>query len=318
MSARRSSRVLCASLLAVVALSCRGGDRDAPSDLRSAPLGGAVAASVGRDTIPLALVEAVARAQGISPSEAARALVDDAIAAEAARARGLDSEQPAAWRLVAARARLASDRLFEEARGEGPPTDAEVAALSERYWAAVDRPPTFRVVHAIVMRPTDDTLVPDARAAAAALRDAVHGASDRSDFERRAKAVALAPKLELRVEELPAFDEDGRVAEGGGRMDEVFARAAAALAPERATSGVVQTTFGWHVIRLIERLPEMRMPLEERRIAFTDEIVATRARERLRLRLEALRSTHAVGVSPSSEELMRSVTFSRPEAEVAE
>ncbi len=296
-------------------LSCSGeGHRPTRTEDHNAALGGEVAARVGAQAIPLSVVASVADAQRVSVRDAVRKVVDDEIAASAARERGLDQHVPASWRLVAARARFASDRLFEEARAQGLPTDQEVAALSERHWAEVDRPPSVRVIHAIVVRPKDADLATSARRLAEDVRAAVSPANDQQ-IEATAKAVAHDPKLEIRVERLPAFTADGWVTEGGGRMDETFSRAAFALAPVGATSAVVESGFGFHVIRLLERLPEKRMPFETRRLAFAEEVYSLRARELLATRLKAIRATNEVVVSPAAEQLMRTVKLSRETTE---
>jgi len=301
-----------AAIAGMLVLSCGHEERrPARTEDLNAALGGEVAARVGSEAIPLSVVASVAEAQNVSAREAARKLVDDAIAASAARERGLDRRVPASWRLVAARARFASERLFEEARRPGPPTDEEVARLSKLHWVEVDRPPSVRVIHAIVLRPKDAALTATARAVAEDLRAAVTPATDAGEFEAKAKAVAHDPKLEIRVERLPAFVADGRITEGGGEMDQVFANAAFALGSIGATSAVVETGFGWHVIRLLEKIPEKRMPLQTRRLAFTEEVYRMRGQELLAARLEALRATTEVVVSPAAEQLMRTVTLSR-------
>lgn len=306
-----------ALIAGVVALSCSAERPAAPREDRSASLGGQVAARVGEDAIPLSVVASVADAQGLSARDAAAKVIDDAVAAAAARGRSLDRRPPAAWRLTSALARMTSDRLFEDAKRMGPPTDREIQLLSERHWAEVDRPPSFRVIHAIVLRPKDAAATADARALADVLHDAVAPSTDRDEFKARASAVPHDPKLEIRVEDLPPFTDEGWVTEGAGRMDEVFARASAALPSPGATSAVVETSFGWHVIRLLERLPERRMPVDARRVAFTREAYAMRAQEALRARLDALRAANTVSVSPAAEQLMRSVTFAPSEAAIS-
>jgi hypothetical protein len=307
---RRSGTVHVRLLAAtIVASVCAGCSPPAPPPAgENALLGGEVAARVGGQPIPLAIVQAVAEKQGLSPADAARRVIDDEIAASGARARGLDLRGPASWQLTAARGRFSATRLLEEAKRRGPPSDDEVTALSEKHWAEVDRPPTFRVIHAIVIRPKDVALNTAARRLAEEVREAVQSTKNDA-FEARAKSVLPKDtKLELRVERLPPFTDDGWTTDGG-RMDATFSRAAANLAPGE-TSGVVETSFGYHVIRLFERLPEKRMPVELRRIAFADEVYSLRAHADLDATLKTLRAAHPIVVSPAAEQLMRSASLS--------
>lgn len=299
-----------ASMLAIgtsLTLSC---DRPAPREEANVALGGEIAAMVGTEAIPLSLVASVAAAQNVTPREAVRRLVDDEIAAGGARARGLDRQPPASFRLVAARARLVTERIFEEAKRRGPPTDEEVADLTERHWVEVDRPPAVRVIHAIALRPKDDKLLDAARGLANELHRAVVDAADAADFEKKAKEVPHAPEIEVRVERLPAFTDEGWVTEGPGQMDETFAKAAHAVPSIGGTSPVVETRFGFHVIRLLERIPEKRLPLETRRVVFAEEVYQRRARAMLDALLKPLRESKKIEVSPAAEELMRGVSTS--------
>ncbi len=295
---------------AAVLLSCRRGATDRPPDANTA-LGGEVAArvAVGAESvvIPLSLVASVAEAQQVSAREAARHVIDDEIAASAARRRGLDRVAPASWRLVSARAGFHLDRLAREAKVAGPPTNEEVDILTERHWLEFARPPAVRVIHAIVMRPKDPAKVERSRAVAAEIRKAVLGASDDAEFEKAAKAVAT-DDLDTRVERLPAFTGEGWITEGPGRMDEAFAKGAFAIPTLGGTSPVIESSFGWHVIRLRERIPEKMVPLEMRRIALATEVQTMRSRELMENRLKRLRATHPVEVSPAAEQLMRSVS----------
>lgn len=303
-------RSVAAFVFFMSATSCGLGKRSLPSTDESTALGGDIAARVGSQGIPLALVERVAAAQQVSPREAVRRLVDDEVAAIVARSHGLDRVEPAAWQLVAARARWATDRMIEEARHGGSPTDEEVKVLSERHWIDVDRPPSVLVIHAIALRPKDASLAERAHAVADQLHDAVRSATDANDFEAKVKAVEHDARIDVRVERLPAFISDGSIVGGGGRMNEVFAKAASALPFEGATSDVVETTFGWHVIRVLEKLPEVRLPLEERRTMFTEEAYSLRAHNVRTARLNALKAANSVAVAPAAEQLMRSVVFS--------
>jgi len=304
--------------LASLALSCgdsRPASQGRDSHAEARPLGGA-AARVGGDEIPLTLVASVASAQRVAPAQAVRRLIDDAASAEGARTRGLDRAPPASWALTAARARLVAERLLADAKAAGPPTDAEIAQISEEHWVEVDRPVAVRTVHALAQRPkaTDAASVAAARHLATALRAAVAGATDTADFMARAKAVPH-PDLDVRVEEVPPATADGWVTEGPGKLDPVYSRAASALASPGDLTDVVETSFGWHVIRLVERIPERRMPLETRRVAFADEVYGVRARAARAAILEARTREIPIVVEPTAEELMRGVTVGPPAAD---
>ncbi len=303
----RGPRVLFATALVLACAGVSCGDdtkrRERTRD-ENAALGGDTAVRVGDRTIPLSVVANIARVQKISPQEAARYVTDDEIAASAARARGLDQAPPTSWNLTAARARFVSERLYDEARAKGPPTDDEVGVLSERHWLEVDRPPMINVIHVVVLRSEKDpTLNPKAKDLARDLHEAVISAANADDFEAKAKAVPKpAPKIEVRVERLPAFSDEGWATDSS-RMDKTFTQAAYALASIGDTSNVVESKYGWHVIRLLERLPEKRMPLETRRLAFTEEVYAMRARAAYEARLNALRAATPIAISAAAPQL---------------
>ena len=241
-------------------------------------------------------------------------MIDDAIAAQAARDKGLDQRPPAAWNLTSARGRITADRIYAEAVKKGPPTDEEVRLLSARHWAEVDRPPTMKVVQALVFHPKKPALEPDARALATQIHDAVVDATSQADFEARAKAVTHDKAFDVRVEVDGTFTADGRVVEGG-HFNPAFAAAAGKLAIG-ATTDVVETSFGYHVIRLLQRYPAKQMSLEDRRVAFTEEAYAFRGQRAVGAVMEELQARYSVQVSPAAESLMRSVSIAndRPQA----
>jgi parvulin-like peptidyl-prolyl isomerase len=282
---------------------------EAPAPAQQSALGGEIAARVGTDVIPVSLVTKVAAAQHVSANEALRRLVDDAVAANAARAKGLDRELPTSWYLTAARARITADRLLADAKRGGPPTDDEVKTLSERYWREVDRPPAIRVVHVVARTPDkpDPAGTEKARALAAQLREAVVGAKDADDFIAKANAVPTYPGARVTAEKLPALTESGQSIEGQQQFDPAFAKGAFAIGEPGMTSPLVETSFGFHVIRLLEKIPDQRMPFETRRIAFADEVITMRAGAATKSLVERLQRSTPIEVAPSAEILMRSL-----------
>jgi peptidyl-prolyl cis-trans isomerase C len=263
-----------------VTIACSSHPSPTPS---RATLGDDLVARVGAVEIPRDLVAQVARARGLAPRAALDRIVEDALFADGARAAGLDDA--VSWQLVAARAEYVADRVRDEAAAAGPITQAESDPLL-----------VVRVIHVVVLRPKDASDVPRARTLAEDVARAVADARTPDDFEARAQAVAHeGPGLQ--VERLPPFARDGRVTDPGTNavMDATFTAAAFGLNAPGATSEVVETTFGWHVIRLIDRT----LPSDA-----YNRVLASRAR-RLHDALVASAATRApVSISPAADALM--------------
>jgi hypothetical protein len=289
----------------VGAVACRRGQPTGSA--RSQRLSPGLVARVGPVSIPGRVVEASARAAGTGADQALQRIVQDALlAAEARAALTPSAELDAIEATVFARALL--EDIGRQTRARGLPSDEELAAATQRRWAELDRPPSSRTTHAValVKRPEQRA---EAREVAERIARATRGARDADDFKRRALGVESGP-IQVVAESLPPITEDGRAVPMGsgtgkdpGNYDARFARACNALAHPGEQSEVVESDFGWHVIRLEERLPAVRMSAEERRRTVAGEVYRGRAsRERTRL-LKALRARTSVVVTRNATEL---------------
>jgi peptidyl-prolyl cis-trans isomerase C len=303
MNARRRSNAARVALL-VAALGCA---EHAPP-VTSGPLSSGVAARAGTENIPLSSVARIARAQGITPKAAREHAITDALFAAAVRQNPNDAPRvAAAERGVLARALL--DGIRADALALGPPTDDELQKLTDQRWPELDRPPSARTTHAVVLvkKPADDA---PARELARELARAVSGAKDSDDFIARARAV---PKqgLEVTAERLPPVTPDGRLWSHedrppkpiDGSLDLDFTSAAVALERPGEQSAIVKSAFGYHVIRLDERYPELRTSLDERRSLLTPEIQSRRAKRELDALMTRLRAQTAVTTERAAEAL---------------
>jgi hypothetical protein len=267
-------------------------------------LGEGDVARAGDVRLPASLVGAAAARLSLAPAAALDALIGDALLAQGARAQHLEARGDIAAELLAARAQQTVRTMHERTVDVGPPTDAEVAELTARHWREVDLPEQVHVIHAVALRPEhpDPASIARAKAVANAIEQAVAGATSKEDFEARAKAVPH-DGVDVRVEELPNFVEDGRISTGDGAMDDAFSRGAFAVRVG-ATSPVVESSFGWHVIRMLERLPAVHASLEERRRAFTPEARAMRGRKGMDTLLADLHARARIEISPAVDALL--------------
>lgn len=294
------------SWLGLAVLGCAGSPADSPSP------GAPSAAAASQLAIERTLIAELGRARGIDEERALELATEDALLA-----RELERDAPELARYVKslALARALLEELRRQVRAEQPVTDAEIDARARERWWELERPRMVRVVHALVHSGSESAA---AREVAERVRAAVLSAEDAAAFRRSAEAVD-ARDLKLSVEKLPPLAADGRSVELSRpppegppvrAMAAAFAEAAARLERPGDVSPVVQTSFGYHVIRLLEVIEPQRSSIAERRALLEPEIVGERARERTAELLERLRrelSPEQARNALSAMELVRSV-----------
>ena len=173
-----------------------------------------------------------------------------ALAAEAATS-GLDKQPEIADALRLARDRVLSDARIRQLDAAAVPDAAAVEAYAKAQYRAnpakYEEPRQIRVAHILI--PTSD---PDAKSKAEAIRkELMNGA----DFAALAKEKSADP---------------GSAGKGGdlgivkpGKMAAPFEAAAFKLTKVGELSPVVETQFGYHVLKLEEIIPARTIPFDE-------------------------------------------------------
>lgn len=288
--------------------ACRGPVAQPKS--RTLPEG--TAALVGADRVNVRTVERIAAAQGVGAKAACERAVFDALLAAFAEEHFTAASIRQAERSAAARVLLESFR--EHAEQQGPPTDAEVAAATERHFWQLDRPSLLRTTH-VVVRVKEAGEDAPARALADRIAAAVAGIRDPARFRAAALSVP-AGGLTVRVEDLEPVARDGRAVDPAApppansppdHFSASYVDAAYAIHEIGQQSPVTKTEFGYHVILAVERLPELRIPLEERRGLLAPEIKGSRAERLSAEALEGARKAAPVEIERAAMELTERV-----------
>jgi hypothetical protein len=298
--------------LALLALSCSS--REATVSPVSLALPPGVVARSGAELVAASTVARVAERRSMTPRAASELAISDAVFAAAAR----DQLPEATVRCIAraAEARALLEALAREADARSLPTEAELHEVRSERWLELDRPDAVRTTHAVVLNDVPGRAA-EARLVAEKLGAALGAATNGAELIRVAQAFP-SEGFQVRAEALPFVTADGRsfvrtetgwTARPGG-FDKAFAQAANAIAEVGKLGPIAETSFGFHLILLEERLSGVSTPKEALSALLTPEVVARRGSKLRRELLEKLRAAAPVRIERAVDDLTARVKVS--------
>jgi hypothetical protein len=266
---RRALRVMVPGVvLASSAGSCGSGTSSGPASpgvslgARQLAATDVVVATVDGTPISAADVAAEARRTGKSPREALDALIDLEVLAAQAQKSGLAGAPDVddAGRRAAVRAYLHA--RFETEFTPADISEADVQTAFDRSGAYFNHPELADVSYLLVQVPQGASPAEEARALAAAftlrhMADTQAAAHALDDTSFRGLATALPDPQSLNI-----IAQQIRTPRDG-YTEEPFAAAAFSMTQPGDLAGPVRSTYGWHILRLNERVPVLTTTLAQ-------------------------------------------------------
>ncbi len=295
-------------------LACGSGGSP-PPPTTSSTLAPGVTARAGGEQVSMATVARVAARQGLDPRAAVGLALSDALFAAGARATLAHAATRSIERAAAGRSLL--EQLGRDAAAAGPASEAELGEIVRERWTELARPEAARTTHAVVMnaKPEHDAA---AHALANKLALALQSATSSDELIRLAEAFP-AEGFKIVAQALPFVTADGRTFQrhdpgfvaAKTSFDADFARAANAIGQVGQLSPVVKSAFGYHVIRLEERLPGANIASSELASLLAPEVLTRRAARARTELLDKLHKAFAVQLDRAVDDLTAQVEASR-------
>jgi peptidyl-prolyl cis-trans isomerase C len=169
-------------------------------------------------------------------------------------------------------------------------SEDEIAAFYRSNPSQFQRPEQVRASHILLRAGQEET--PDVRARKRARADSVMAVLRRgTDFAVVARQVSEDPGSAAQGGDLNYF--------GRGQMVPQFEAAAFSLAVG-AVSGVVETPFGYHIIKVVDRKAAGEVPLAEARDSISEYLKGQKRTDSLKVWLEGLRSKSKIEYADST------------------
>jgi parvulin-like peptidyl-prolyl isomerase len=283
-----TQRLLVLALGFAAASACGRGD--AGAGLRaaqshgSANVGGQVISTVHGYAITVAEVRDLVAGSDLSAPEALRRLQAERLLMVEAERRGFS--HGAAVDQVARQALVQS--LLQRVTDQATASDEELHAAYERAKSRFERPERRVAVHVLAKLPKKAT--PEAQAAArefaARMIEPLTQATDIKTFLGSTGQIR-SPHFKVVAEKLPAFHL-------GTALVEPFLKAAFELTEPGVVPHPVQTSYGWHAIRVLEIRPAESTPYAEAIEQLRPEVILAHKKQLVDELLAGARKQHPV------------------------
>jgi parvulin-like peptidyl-prolyl isomerase len=282
---------LAVGLALASASACNGagpGSDGQRRDVRSgSSVGGQVVSTVDGAPITLADVRALVGDGEIEARTALRRLQAERLLAREAARRGMQME----WAVAEVERKAAVQALLQRVADEAVVTDEEVQAAYASQRERFEKPELRAAVHLLakVGPKADAATSAAARAAVERLRPMLAGAEDLDGFVRTYKRVAVEG-VDIICERLPSLPREGRLVKP-------FADAMFSIPQPGMVPAPVSTSFGWHVIRVVEIVPAAKTALPDALAVLREELLLERRKKRVSELLATLAKTYPVQLS---------------------
>jgi peptidyl-prolyl cis-trans isomerase C len=273
------------------ACACNGAGSGGSGQERGArggsSVGGQVVSTVDGAPITVADVRALVGAGEIEASVALRRLQQERLLAKEAARRGMERE----WAVAEVGRKAAVQALLAQVANEAVVADAEVQAAYTQQRARFAKPEQRAAVHLLakVAPDADAATSAAARTAVERLRPVLASAEDLDGFVHAYRRVTV-DGVEIICERLPLLPREGKLMQSFA--DAMFSIAAPGMVP-----AAVKTSYGWHVIRLLEIVPAETTPLAVAHAQLREELLLERRKQRVRELLGQLAKAYPVQLS---------------------
>ena len=183
-------------------------------------------------------------------------------------------------------------------------SDDDVKKFYDEHIGDVTKPEGVTVAH-ILIQPDEEKEEEAADKEAKEKIDAIYDEllKDPAQFDKLAQEKSDCPSGKRDSGKLPSFDKDGMMLDGSGAMIKEFVDAAYTIEKPGQITKPVKTSYGYHIIKLIEKIPEEVTPLEKVKDKITEYLAAEKAQNDLNKMLddEIAKSAKIMDFAPAKE-----------------